>query len=275
LRLAAFPRRLRQWWLQRWWLDLSVRLKGLIVIAVPLAALIGTTSASLVLQHNEHQARTVALAGRGLTTAAAQVLTDAVNAETGVRGYAATDQPLYLAPYNLALTRIGADRASLRAAAITEGDGGAQRLADGTTVTAFAEMALLRTSVSRHVSLAGLRAELSPEKKIMDRLRLQIADLADGPAGLIVSRSNAITQEEQEIDSLNIAALSLGLVAGLIGVALFTLGISRRSPRSRRTRTGWVCESPWNRPTAQMTNSATCPGLSSGPKAFSPATPRS
>jgi signal transduction histidine kinase/ActR/RegA family two-component response regulator len=223
LLLAAFPRRLRQWWL-----DLSVRSKGLIVIAVPLAALIGTTSASLVLQNNEQQVRTVALAGRGLTTAAAQVLADAVNAETGVRGYAATDQPLYLAPYNLALTRIGADRASLRAAAITEGDSSAQRVADGTMTTVFAQMAQLLSSVSGHVSLAGLRAELAPEKKTMDLLRLQIADLAAGPAGLIAARSEEITRQEQAIDSLNIAALSLGLVAGLIGVALFTLGISRR-----------------------------------------------
>jgi len=31
-------------------------------------------------------------------------------------------------------------------------------------------------------SLAGLRAELAPEKKTMDLLRLQIADLAAGPA---------------------------------------------------------------------------------------------
>ena len=221
--LAAIPRRLRQWWL-----DLSVRSKGMIVIAIPLTALIGTTSASLVLQHNEQQARTVAVAGRGLATAAAQVLSDAVNAETGIRGYAATDEPLYLAPYNLALTRIGADRTSLRTAAIAEGDSGAQRLADGTTATAFAEMAQLRSSVSRHVSVAGLRTELAPEKKTMDRLRLQIADLADGPAGLVVTRSEAITRQEQTIDSLNIAALALGLVAGIIGVALFTLGISRR-----------------------------------------------
>jgi len=223
LLLTAFPRRLRQWWL-----DLSVRSKGLIVIAVPLAALIGTTSASLVLQYNEQQARAVAVAGRGLAITAAQVLSDAVNAETGVRGYAATDQPLYLAPYNLALTRIGADRTSLRAAAVTEGDSGAERVVDGTTGTVFAELAHLRSSVSRHISVSGLRAELGPEKKTMDRLRLQVADLADGPAGLIVTRSEEITRQEHAIDSLNVAALALGLLAGLIGVALFTLGISRR-----------------------------------------------
>jgi signal transduction histidine kinase/ActR/RegA family two-component response regulator len=223
LLLAVFPRRLRQWWL-----NLSVRSKGLIVIVIPLAALVGTTSTSLGLQYNEQQARTVAVAGRGLATAAAQVLSDAVNAETGLRGYALTDQSLYLAPYNLALARIGADRATLRAAAITEGDSSAERLVDRTTVTAFAEMAKLRSSVSRHVPVAALRTALGPQKRTMDRLRLQIADLADGPADLIVSRSKAITRQEQTIDSLNIAALALGLIAGLIGVALFTLGISRR-----------------------------------------------
>ena len=71
------------------------------VIAVPLIALIGVTSASLVLQHNEEQERQVSLTASALTAAAQQVLTDALNAETGVRGYAATRDPLFLQPYNL------------------------------------------------------------------------------------------------------------------------------------------------------------------------------
>ena len=74
-----------------------MRAKGMIVVAVPLIALIGVTSASLVLQHNEQQERQVALTASALTAAAQQVLTDAVNAETGVRGYAATRDPLFLA----------------------------------------------------------------------------------------------------------------------------------------------------------------------------------
>ena len=36
--------------LRRWWLDRSVRVKGMIVVAVPLIALVGVTSAILVLQ---------------------------------------------------------------------------------------------------------------------------------------------------------------------------------------------------------------------------------
>jgi PAS domain S-box-containing protein len=46
----------------QWWLDLPVRAKGLIVIAIPLIALIGAVSANLVLEHGERQARGVVLA---------------------------------------------------------------------------------------------------------------------------------------------------------------------------------------------------------------------
>ena len=54
----------RPWWLRQWWLNRPLRAKGLIVVAVPLFALIGTTSASLALTHDQSQERTVALAGR-------------------------------------------------------------------------------------------------------------------------------------------------------------------------------------------------------------------
>ena len=100
--VAARPGRFR-----RWWLDRSVRAKGLIVIAVPLIA---TTSASLALPYQEHQVRTVSRAASAVVTGADQVLIDAINAETAVRGYAVTRDPAFLRPYNDALTRIGADR---------------------------------------------------------------------------------------------------------------------------------------------------------------------
>jgi signal transduction histidine kinase/AmiR/NasT family two-component response regulator len=205
-----------------------MRVKGLIVIAIPLIALLGTTSASLVLQHNEQQQRTVSLAGRGLTTAADQLLADAVNAETGVRGYAATGDPIFLAPYNLALKQVGADRTSLQEAAIAEGDSRQQRVVDGTTGKVFAEMEQLRSTVGRGVSASDLRSALENEKTTMDLLRRQEAGLAGGPAALIATNSKEITRQIQAIDALDIAALVLGMLAGLIGVALFTLGVSRR-----------------------------------------------
>jgi signal transduction histidine kinase/ActR/RegA family two-component response regulator len=219
---------LRQGRLRRWWLDRSVRAKGLIVVAVPLIALIGTTLANLELQVNESQQRSVSLAASGLSKAAGKVLADAVNAETGIRGYAATRDPLFLAPYNLALTRIGAERNSLRQAAITEGDSHQQRAVDATTGQELFELAQLRTAISGGLAGSALRTALEHGKTTMDLLRRQIADLADGPAALLVTQHKKITRMATAIDRLDIAALVLGLLAGLAGVALFTSGISRR-----------------------------------------------
>ena len=113
---AIRPGRLHQWWLNR-----SVRTKGTIVVAVPLIALIGVTSASLALQYNERQVRHAAMAASAVSSSAQQVMNDALNAETGLRGYAATGDPLFLQPYNLTLTHIAKDRATLRQATLAEG----------------------------------------------------------------------------------------------------------------------------------------------------------
>jgi signal transduction histidine kinase/ActR/RegA family two-component response regulator len=225
--LAPRLANLRQW-LRQWWLDRPLRAKGLIVVAVPLAALIGTTSASLLFTHLEAQQRTVALAGRGLSAAAALVLADAVNAETGVRGYGMTGDPLFLGPYNLALSRIGAERKSLRAAAIAEGDSGQQRVVDATMGKVLAELAQLRSAIAAGMPGRGLRPALENEKTTMDLLRRQVASLASGPTALEVPRSNRIAGLQKTVTILDIAALLLGLLAGLAGGALFTTGIVRR-----------------------------------------------
>src|SRR6202453_5304459 len=99
--------------LREWCLSLSLRVKGLIVVALPLIALMGIISANLVLQQGESNERNISTNARNLADTAAQVVTDMANAETGVRGYVATRDPVLLAPYTLTLTRIGADRTSL------------------------------------------------------------------------------------------------------------------------------------------------------------------
>src|ERR1022692_3215920 len=218
----------RPGWLQRWWLGRSVRAKGLTVIAVPLIALIATTSASLALQSQERQVRTVARAASAVVTGADQVLIDAINAETGVRGYAVTRDPAFLGPYNRALTRIGADRKSLRAAAAIEGDGGQEQVAAVTTSQALSELAQLRSAIAAGASVSGLRPGLATGKATMDLLRGQTAGLARGPAVLMAVNSNNINGLEKAINLVDIAGLLLGILAGLAGVALFTSGISRR-----------------------------------------------
>jgi CHASE3 domain sensor protein len=107
--------------IRQWWLNRPVRTKGLIVVAVPMIALLGLTSANLLLQQDETHERAGSINALNLEDTANRVLADAVNAETGVRGYAGTHDPLFLDPYTLALTRLGAERSSLREAAAIEG----------------------------------------------------------------------------------------------------------------------------------------------------------
>jgi signal transduction histidine kinase/ActR/RegA family two-component response regulator len=213
--------------LKRWWLDRSIRVKGLIVIAAPLIALIGTTSASLVLQYNERQERSVALAASELSSAAGRVLADAVNAETSIRGYAAARNRIFLAPYDRTLTRIGAARTSLRNAATTDGATRLQRTADVTTGRVLSELAGLRSAISSGVSPKDLRPALENQETTMDLLRRQMSELAGAPAALLVTQQNKITRLETSIDRLDVAGLVLGVLAVLAG-ALFISDVSRR-----------------------------------------------
>jgi len=214
--------------LRRWWLDLSLRAKGLIVVAVPLIALMGIIAANLVLQHSESHERSVSTNARNLADAATQVLTAAVNGETSIRGYAATRDPVFLAPYTLTLTQIGAERTSLRQAAVVAGVGRQQQTVDATTGQVLAELAQLRSAISDGTSAGNLLPALLTGKTTMDRLRSQVADLAAAPTALVTVEYNKLTTLQMRIELLDIAGLVLALLAGLAGVALFSSGIASR-----------------------------------------------
>ena len=213
---------------KRWWLDRSVRVKGLIVVAIPLIALVAVSSANLILQYNERQERSVAVTASAVNTSAQQVLADAVNAEAGVQGYAATRDPLFLQPYDRSLTRLAGDIAIFGAAAVAQHDSPAERTAAATLTREMAELAGLRSAIRAGAAGAALQPTLQRGKGTMDALRSQIAALAGGPAAIALAHRADINRLESVINAVSIAGLVLGLLAGLIGVALFTSGISGR-----------------------------------------------
>jgi signal transduction histidine kinase len=198
------------------------------VVAVPLIALLGITSANLLLQRNEASERTVSINARNLDDAASQVLADAVNGETGVRGYAATRDPAFLAPYTLMLTRMGAERTLLRKDAILAGVGSQQLAVDATTGQELAELAQLSSAISHGGSGQNLLPALLTGKTTMDRLRGQVADLVLGPEALVTIEHARLDTQETGVQLFDIAGLVLGLLAGLVGVALFASGIVSR-----------------------------------------------
>ena len=179
-----------------------MRVKGMIVVAVPLIALVGVTSAILVLQYKERQVRSVAVTAFRLGTAAQQVMVDAVNAETGVRGYAVTRDPLFLQPYNAIVAQVPADRAALRAAAVAQGDTGAEQSAAATMTEVMGRLAGLRSMVSAGAAPPALTAALVSEKSVMDAFRAQIADLVLSPAAVTAAASSSVTLDLTELGHL-------------------------------------------------------------------------
>src|ERR1019366_686417 len=214
--------------LRQSWLNQSLRTKGMIVVAVPLIVLMGLTSANLLLQHNESHERDISTNARSLAAAASQVLADAADAETGIRGYAATRYPLFLAPYTLTLTRIGAERKALREAAVIEGTGRQQRAVDATTGKVLFQLAQLKSAVSPGISAESLIRALENEKATMDLLRRQVADLTAGPTALVAAQDTKVITLQTRTELLDIAGLVVGLLAGMAGIALFTSSIARR-----------------------------------------------
>src|SRR3984885_5788596 len=126
------------------------------------------------------------------------------------------------------LTRIGAERKSLRDDAVTVGLGRQQQAVDATTGQELAELAQLDSAISYGGSGQNLLPALLTGKTTMDRLRIQIAALIAGPATLVTIEHNRVTALQTRIELLDIAGLVLGLLAGLVGVALFASGIASR-----------------------------------------------
>jgi signal transduction histidine kinase/CheY-like chemotaxis protein len=101
-----------------------------------------------------------------------------------------------------------------------------------TATTEMAELARLRSAISAGASATAIRPGLENGKTTMDRLRRQIAALTRGPAAINLTRRADITRLESTIDWVSIAGLALGVLASVIGVALFGSGISRRVTRA-------------------------------------------
>ncbi len=205
-----------------------MRVKGLIAIAVPLLALLVTASASLALQYREQEARDAGRASFNLIGAANGVLGGALNGETGVRGYAATRDPLFLQPYYTMRNRMATDRATFRSAATRAGDVPEEQAANASAGRVIAQLERIRAAVARGAPASQLTRLLEQGKRSMDVLRAQIASTRSRATRMMLSQRAAVDRMETGIDVVTIVGVVLGLLAGLAGVALFASGISRR-----------------------------------------------
>ncbi len=101
---SGLRRRLRKLW--QWWLDRSVPVKGLVALAIPMLALISVTGSAFVLQLEQRSERQGATAANLVLGSSSSVLRAITDAETGIRGYAATGDTAFLEAYDRGLERL-------------------------------------------------------------------------------------------------------------------------------------------------------------------------
>src|SRR3984957_5699722 len=99
---------------RRRWADMSLRGKGLVVIAIPLVALIGDSAVLLAVTSSRRNAANEVTQGAKLISTATDRQAILIDAETGVRGYLASDDAdiRFLEPYDQALARLPANAAA-------------------------------------------------------------------------------------------------------------------------------------------------------------------
>jgi signal transduction histidine kinase/CheY-like chemotaxis protein len=214
--------------LSRWWLDRPVLIKGLTVLAIPIILFASVTIAGIALQSHERAERHDAITANALSRSTTNVRADAIDAETGIRGYVATGDSLFLEPYNAALGRAPADLKALTAAAAAEGlSARAAAIAAGFSAE-LDRLAAIKTSARGETLAVGAGPALVSAKRTMDQLRADLSTLAGERSDVAASKRASIDHLERVIQVVQISGLGLGILAGLAGVALFTSGVARR-----------------------------------------------
>ena len=88
---------LRRTW--RWWRDLPLRHKGLVVVSLPLVALMVESAVLLRVTVQRDHAAVALEESTDLRTSTQRLLTSLLDAETGIRGFLTTGDERFLDPY--------------------------------------------------------------------------------------------------------------------------------------------------------------------------------
>jgi signal transduction histidine kinase len=210
------------------WADLPLRTKGAAILALPLVLLAAAAVASVIVTDQQTSYQDAGRATLGASDDAGQILASLLDAETGVRGYVATADPVFLAPWNMAASALGP-----QLHALAQIRGSEARTLDA---TAQAEMAQLRSLVTAErttpLTRPRLNAALLTSKARMDRLRAIVGAIQSRLQSQLAGRRSRL--DARRSDALAIAVA--GLVIGLLGVVIMFLFIRRVARRVDEVR---------------------------------------
>jgi signal transduction histidine kinase/CHASE3 domain sensor protein/ActR/RegA family two-component response regulator len=219
--VSAFYRRTVQAWL-----DLSLTIKGMIVISIPLACIFCSVIALYVFQ--QQRTNLDLWIGRAFQAGSRiqTVLTLLSDAERETRGFLLTGDPKYLAGYEQAQSRLPGNLVALRTA-LADSPAQLERIGRVESLSRQV-LARMRSLISQPRS-SVLGDWLEQDLLLRDSIQREFAAMRADESMLWITRvATEKTLRKNLSITLYVASL-LSLVAGCFAMVLFTTGIVRRA----------------------------------------------
>ena len=214
---------------RRWWTNASLMTKALTVVAIPITMLVFSVAASLVLLQVETSARNQATQANNGYNVVQGTLTDLLNIETSVRGYAVTGDQIFLQPFYAAIRDIPA---SLRGAATLSGDpaaAAAERQVQIAGANAFAQLSTIKSQIDTgNQNSAQITAEMIRGKQYMDQARRALTILGTEQAATARTQTHSLAVEQDWSTAILVIELTVGVLGGLFGTLVLVNSIVRR-----------------------------------------------
>jgi len=213
--------------IERYWLSLPIRLKGIIVIALPMCALLFVSVANILTDRKQTGADRTAEASVLAKLSAHDLLLALADAETSVRGYALAQDRALLQPYDTTLARYP----SLVKAVEQQGNGpgaGDLTAAARNALDAVRRVKTYAESQFPQRGGTGLAILLVNEKALNDKLRLESGKFERGPSPFVEESLRHVSSMRRISRAADIFAIAVAIFGFVLSLYLLNRVIVAR-----------------------------------------------
>jgi signal transduction histidine kinase len=210
------------------WADLSLRAKGVVVVAIPVVALVATVGGFMVAADRADRVERQAAEATKHRHVARNLVITVLEAESAVRGYLLTGREEFLDPYAdaVAAATLNLERAKRLLGEHPDYEGAVRRI-DRLAREELAILLEVRSAPSEARQLVLLSRGLLVRQDLREELDAIVAR-----KNAELAEARAAAQDSRAMSTVIIAAsLLLGLLGGVLAMGAFSSGVARRIRR--------------------------------------------
>jgi PAS domain S-box-containing protein len=214
-----------------WWANRSIRTKGLVVLAVPIAILLAVLGSTSWFTHVNDRAQSLSQRGRAALTLSNQLNSDILDANNGVRGYLLTSDSSYLSNYEGA--KASTPGALDEIASVTNSIPQEARAFVGVRDDAERTLGDLSSLVGQPPTVPSdvTKALLAKTETDLQRFEVSVAHLKKVLNTNLNKYRNTVHLSYDDVLIITAVGAALGVTGGIALSYLFTSGVTRRIRR--------------------------------------------